>query len=222
MPANLDCILAMDTATGPCSVAVWHKGDIAAYVETAKPVMQQSARLVPMIEDALRQSHTTYGDVTAVAATVGPGSFTGIRVALAAARAICFARRIPCMGYTSLQVLAYAAAKDKPTLAVLNAGKGEHYFQYFKADPWQPLGEPQLGLLEDALAGAPAGDVWLSGNAQADDARFTATDVTFPRADWLARLAAQHPTLASKSLRPFYIRPPDAKLPPKKIQAKTV
>lgn len=203
---SASCILAVDTATGPCSVAVWKDGSIASYREERGPVMQ-SASLVPMIEDALRESGITYGQLDALAATIGPGSFTGIRVALAAARAICFAQKIPCMGYTSLQVLAFSAPKDgRPVLAALTAGKGEHYYQYSG-------GEPKLGLLQDALQETSAKDIWLAGNAKAEDARFTPTGVTFPQADWLARLASTHPELAQHELRPFYIRPPDAKLP---------
>lgn len=208
----------MDTATGPCSVALWKKGAIAAYVENRKPVMQ-SACLLPMIEDVLAQSNTTYGNLTALAATTGPGSFTGIRVALAAARAICFAAQIPGMGYTSLQVLAYAARQDtkQPVLALLNAGKGEHYYQYYQSQPWKPLCDPQLGPqlgpLPAALQKAPPCEVLLSGNVPVEETRFTHSGITFPGADWLARLAAAHPQPGRDELRPFYIRPPDAKLP---------
>ncbi len=213
----LPCILAMDTATGPCSVAVWKDGKVAAYVENAKPVMQ-SASLMPMVEQALKDSDVTYADLTALAATIGPGSFTGIRVALAAARAICFASNIPGMGYTTLEVLAYVASKNSaPTLAVLNAGKGEHYYQYYSNAPWKAAGEPQLGLLSQAFEGSPQGNVSLSGNGQATDPRFTPIGVPFPRADILAELAATHPHMAQNELTPFYIRAPDAKLPQKKI-----
>lgn len=218
-PDHTPCILAMDTATGPCSVAVWKGGKIAAYVENAKPVMQ-SASLMPMVEEVLARSHTSYKELTALAVTLGPGSFTGIRVALAAARAICFATGIEGMGYTTLEVLAFAARKQAqhPILAVLNAGKGEHYCQYYSAAPWQAQEEPMLGTLEAALAAAPSGKIALAGNAVVADARFSPPSITFPRADSLAELAALHPEFARRDLRPFYIRPPDAKLPQAKGQ----
>jgi tRNA threonylcarbamoyladenosine biosynthesis protein TsaB len=221
MAATQNCLLALDTATGPCSAAVWKNGRVAAYVENIKPVMQ-SASLILMIEDALKQSGTGYEELTAVAATIGPGSFTGIRVALAAARAICYARKIPGMGYTTLQVLSFAMQKQSAhklanTLALLNAGKGEQYFQYYSNKPWAPLHEPQLATLDQALKDTPAGNIAVAGNIVVTDPRFTNTNITFPRADALAELASAHPELAQDSLRPFYIRPPDAKLPVAKI-----
>src|SRR5438105_2329637 len=95
-------ILAIDTATGPCSVAVWKNGSIAAYCEELR-TSAQSTMLMPMIEKALLKSHTEYGDLSAVAATIGPGSFTGIRVGLAAARGIAFAAGIKGLGFTTLE-----------------------------------------------------------------------------------------------------------------------
>lgn len=224
MPANTDnpCLLAMDTSTGPCSVAVWKNGTLAAYVETLKPSMQ-SASLMPMVEQALSSSGVTYSDLSAVVATTGPGSFTGIRVALSAARAISYAANVPVMGYTSLEVLAFAAhtAEQPHALAILNAGKGECYYQYYSNDPWQPAGEPSLAGLDAILAAAPAtSSMIVSGNMDVSDPRFIPCGVRFARADYLAQLAAEYPASAQPLLRPFYIRPPDAKLPQPKPAAR--
>ncbi len=188
-------ILALDAATGPCSVAVLKDGRIAAYREHVQG-LKQSALLMPMVEQALAQSGIGYNDLSAVACTIGPGSFTGIRVALAAARGICFAAGIKGLGFTTLATLAYGAP-IQPVLAVLNAGKGECYYQGFDGTP---LFEPRLGTLETALASLPGAPV--IGNLQGHTA--------FPRADALAKLAAAHAADALP-LTPFYIRPPDAK-----------
>jgi tRNA threonylcarbamoyladenosine biosynthesis protein TsaB len=210
---NTSCILAMDTATGPCSAAVWKNGTVAAYAQNNAPVMQ-SASLIPLIEGVLEQSGTSYQDVTALAATLGPGSFTGIRVALATARAICYAQSIPCMGYSTLQVLGFAArSKTAYGMAMLNAGKGEHYYQYYTNKPWQPIAGASLDRLDHALSLAPKGEITLAGNAAVQGAHYHASGVTFPRADILAILAATHPELAHNTLSPLYIRLPDAKLP---------
>lgn len=195
-------ILALDAATGPCSVAVLKDGHVAAYVENLKPVMQ-SASLMPMVEEALEKSGVSYTDLTAVACTIGPGSFTGIRVALAAARGICFAAKIPGLGFTTLEVLAHAAG-EKHALAALNAGKGEYYYQPYKNGP---LHEPRVGTLEAAVASAPG--ALLIGNAPDSSGH------PFPRADALARLAASNASKAA-ALHPFYIRLPDAKPQAKK------
>jgi tRNA A37 threonylcarbamoyladenosine modification protein TsaB len=117
-------------------------------------------------------------------------------------------------------VLSFAVQKQSThTLALLNAGKGEQYFQYYSNNPWQPVHEPQLATLEVALQDTPSGSIVVAGNTAVDNARFVASDIRFPRADALAELASTHPGLAQESLRPFYIRPPDAKLPTAKIKS---
>ena len=108
-------ILAIDCATGPCSVAIWKSGKIAAYAENIKPA-SQSAILMPMVENALKTSGIGYRELTAIACTVGPGSFTGIRVGLAAARGIAFASGVKELGFTTLEAMAYAARAQEPRI----------------------------------------------------------------------------------------------------------
>lgn len=204
-------ILAFDAATGPVSVAVWKNGSVAAYLETETPVTQ-SARLVPMIEQALLESGTEYRQLSAIAATIGPGSFTGIRVGLATARGLCLAAGVKGIGFSTLEIVAYAAHKISPSpgppvLAILNAGKGEYYTQAFDTAPhWKARSGPRVETLESAASRMPASFV-TAGNAAI--AGVASAPVTFPRADALAELAAlQHEPAAA--LKPFYIRPPDA------------
>lgn len=218
------CILAMDTATGPCSVALWHHRTVCSYQERANPSMQ-SAHLVDMVEQALSENKLKYSNLTTIAVTVGPGSFTGIRVALATAKAMGFACDIPVVGYTTLQVLGYATKHEADqTIAVLNAGKGEHYVQLFNNAfnnaPWQEVSEPLLGTLPAVLASLNAPCAVLSGTIAptTPDAlitRYKRSTITFPRADSLAELAALHPELSTPNICPLYIRAPDAKLPTK-------
>jgi len=195
-------ILAIDSATGPCSVALWKDGKVAAYLENLKP-SAQSVTLMPMVEQVLKQCGIEYKDLSHVAATIGPGSFTGIRIALAAARGIAFAANLKTMGFTTLEVMAFAVRTQKtPVLPVLNAGKSEHYYQVFETVPqFKPSGQTKLGTLEDAMVLAKSKEAMVIE--------------TFPRADVLAELAATHPATA-QALTPFYIRPPDAKLPMQK------
>lgn len=191
-------ILALDSAIGISSVALWQGGKVAVYLENSESTMQ-AARLMPLVEAALAQANIGYGDLTAVASTVGPGSFTGIRIGLAAARGIAFAAGIPCLGYTTLEVMHQAGGE----LCILNAGKGEVYFQHFGAQKT----EPTIGKLEDVLRAYP-GTTIASGIPLPAD--FSAPTITHPRADALATLAATHPERALPP-QPFYIRPPDAK-----------
>lgn len=197
---NSTTILAIDSSTSMCSVSVWKNGEILAYCEETSS-SQQSKRLIPMIEEALNKSDTQYSDLSAIACTVGPGSFTGIRIGLASARGIGFAANIPVLGFSSLEVLAFAEIQkqakldaslrwhDKPPsiTAMLNAGKGEIIYQNF-SPTLEAISTPAL-------------------------TKATGTEIfSFPRADILANLAATHPEKAIAPL-PFYVRPPDAKLP---------
>jgi tRNA threonylcarbamoyl adenosine modification protein YeaZ len=202
-------ILAIDCATGPSSVAVWQAERVVAYLEEKNSAMQ-STRLMPMIEEALSQSGLRYGDLSLVACTTGPGSFTGIRVALAAARGVCFASGVKGAGFTTLETLAFAARNDKPVLAVLNAGKGEFYYQGFSAEG-RALCEPLVGGMEDALA-VTGKDGVIAGNSGQTPPGYEVAAITWPRADALAALAA---VKEGGELTPCYIRLPDAKLPSK-------
>lgn len=189
-------ILAIDSTSGSCSVSIWKNNAISTYCEELSSSLQ-AKRLIQMVEEALDKSKTQYSELSAVATTVGPGSFTGIRIGLASARAIGFAAKIPVLGFNSLEVMAFGAKlqeANSPILAILNAGKGEVIYQYFDAD-LEVLCPPTL--VAQHLA-------------PVQDSKIITT--TFPRADFLAQLAATHPEKAVAPL-PFYVRPPDAKLP---------
>lgn len=203
----MNVILAIDAATGPCSAAVFKNGRITAYREEQTPVMQ-SAKLLPMIEAVLAESSTTYQELSSIACSVGPGSFTGIRVALASARGIGLAAGKPVHGFTTLQILAFAVRNEsEQVLTILNAGKGEVYFQSFATAPLKALSAP---ILAAPAIITPHPSAFIAGNIALDGT--SANGKHFPRADALAELAATHPEWAMLPA-PFYIRAPDAKLP---------
>jgi len=157
---------------------------------------------MPLIEETLTAAGVGYDALTAVACTTGPGSFTGIRIGLAAARGIAFAANIPPLGYTTLQVMAFSTEAHN-ALAIINAGKGEVFYQYFS----DANSEPAVGKLEDILAQFPNATI---ASTVALPAGYVQPTITHPRADSLAQLAATSPQKALP-LSPFYIRPPDAK-----------
>ncbi len=182
-------ILAIDSTSGACSVAVWRDGAVAAYREELT-TSAQAKLLIPMIEEVLADSGVGYAGLSAVAVTIGPGSFTGIRIGLATARGVGFAAKIPVLGFNALEILAFGegkTSKNQQLTAVMNAGKGELVYQDFDSD-FLPICEPTL---------------IKSGEQK---------KFTHPRADHLAQYAALYPDRCVAPL-PFYIRPPDAKLP---------
>jgi tRNA threonylcarbamoyl adenosine modification protein YeaZ len=197
--------LVIDTATRACSVALF-EGDacIASFHEEIG--RGHAERLVPMIAELPGK-----GCADAIHVNVGPGSFTGIRVGVSAARALAFAWEAECHGYGCMDLVA-AMARNGRTVAIdvaMTGGHGEYYFQSFNPDG-AALGEAQslpaeaaaLKSHADIVAGDMAGSVIdLRGNGDA---------VTIvPNAQEWPRIAMQ-PALPPS---PFYVRGPDAKLP---------
>ena len=103
-------VLALDTATASCSVAVMCDGDIRARQFTTMDRGQAEA-LMPMVEWAMAEARLDFRNLDLVATTVGPGSFTGLRVGLAAARGLALAARLPIVGVTTLEALVHGVRR---------------------------------------------------------------------------------------------------------------
>ena len=109
-------ILAMDTATLVSSVAVATEERVLAEL-TAETRFTHSETLVPNIDEVLRLADTKREELSAVAVSLGPGSFTGLRIGLAAAKAIAYALSIPLIGVPTLEALAAAFPSPSPRCA---------------------------------------------------------------------------------------------------------
>jgi len=159
-------LLAIDCSAAACSVALWREGAIVAHRFEAMERGQAEA-LMPMVAEVMATAALGWGALVAVAVGIGPGSFTGLRVALAAARGIGLSAGIPVHGVTTLAALVEAvpeARRRGRTLAAFIASKrGDLYGQWFDA-ALRPLNEP--GVLGPAAAAAalPPGLVLLAGD----------------------------------------------------------
>lgn len=199
--------LVIDCATEACSVALIEAGSLLAGTYTVLG-RGHAERLVPMIAGLPDK-----GRANVVAVDVGPGSFTGIRVGLAAARALALAWGARLEGFESLSLVAAMAAAERPGQPVdvcMTGGHGEWFFQSFAQDgtPIAPLASvtPQQAL-ERSSAPVVAGSQALAVAARRPDV--IALDL---RPD-----ARQVPLLAESAFhaapRPSYGRAPDARLP---------
>lgn len=192
-------ILGIDTSLGPCSVAIIRDNAVLAELQEASHG-KQSRLLVPMIEEALTGTKLTYHDLTAIACTLGPGGFTGIRVGLATARAIAMGAQKPLIGLSTLEVIAWGAHLPGDTLAVIDAYRGQRYAQRFRANSSLVAQSDILLVEEKAIAALGHGAKIIQAFPNARETALMATE------KWAA--GERHfPT------KPIYIREPDAKLP---------
>ena len=121
-------ILSFDTSIGTCSVALFKEGLMTQYrIEEERH--QQAERLLPFIESILAEEHISYKDIDYIALTIGPGSFTGIRIGLATATALSMAISKPIIPVTCFEAM--VVNEIGQVCAVLDAGRNALYTQKF-------------------------------------------------------------------------------------------
>ena len=193
--------LAIESATGACSVALIGTNGIDERHEVVG--RGHAERLWPMIDELLAGRRP---DVILV--DCGPGSFTGIRVGLAAAQGLAIGWQVPVHGFSSLALLAATCEADDVTVA-LHAGHGELFVQSFSGDPLMPDGDVR-SLLPEAAARAATSDLVVGSGAETlVAARGSGHAIDrLPRAADVERLPN---ALRHLPARPIYGRAPDAK-----------
>lgn len=222
-------ILAIDTALSACSAAVFDaaKGTMLA-LESLLMTRGHAEALMPMIARVMESAGIDFADLDRVAVTVGPGSFTGLRVGISAARGIALAARKPAVGLSTLSVFAapiVAQTNEALIVAAIDAAHGNVYIQVF-GRAGRTLVAPRIAPIAEAvqaaMAGAPKKDgraAYLVGPAAelvaaawpanaAPPALFDAP--VAPDIEWVARLGAVAPASDTKP-KPLYLRAPDAK-----------
>ena len=229
-------LLAMDTASNCCSAAIWSDGGIVA--ARHRPMTRGHAEaIMPMIGDVLSEAGHGFDDLDGLAVTVGPGSFTGLRTGLAAARGLALATGLPLAGVTTLEIVAHdarpnlaaigngAAAGGPCGLVALETRRADLYVQYFTSDA-TAIDEP-MALRPEAVAammpptavvlagdGIPRLTEFLSGRG-GDDVVIDAAIA--PDARIVASLAAHRWSpggpLPGPSPSPIYVHPPEATIP---------
>ena len=125
-------VLALDTATEACSVALWQDGAlIGRWVELPRGHAEE---VLGMVDAVLAEAGITVGQLDGIAASVGPGSFTGVRISVAVAQGLAFGAGLPVVPVTTLEALAAQVQGEGRVLACLDARMGEVYWGCFAAD----------------------------------------------------------------------------------------
>lgn len=165
--------LTLDTALAACTVGIVQGGGILAEAREMR-ARGHAERLIPMVEEVLRAAH--HPRIGRIVTTLGPGSFTGLRVALAAAQAFGLAWDCPVHGVSTLDSVAFAAsdsAAGRNILVAHDAGRGQCYGQLFDASA-RPCASMRTATAKDMVAWAVSADAMLVGAGT--DAADTATD----------------------------------------------
>ena len=209
-------VLALDTALQACSAAVAVDGRLVA---RHHEVLHRghAEKIVPIMEQVLSMAGVSADGLDLIAVTVGPGTFTGVRIGLSAARGLALPHRTPVLGVSTLQALAWGDRSPDPVFVAIDARRGEIYAQAFDADR-HPAGVARAITPADVdLADGP---VRIVGNGlhllsplwpQA-----TGSDAAeMPDAGVMALAAAARASeaIAGQPPSPLYLRAPDAKLP---------
>jgi len=214
-------VLAIDTALGACAAAVLDSG-VGALLASESVAMARghAEAIMPMIARVMDKAQCEFSDLNRVAVTVGPGSFTGLRVGISAARGIALAAAKPAIGLSTLSALAapHVAARTGDTIiAAIDARNEQVYFQVF-APNGTTIVTPRLDRVRAAVRAVPVGPTIITGSAAALVATHWPSGSPTPHVEehaapdigWIARLgaAAQDEGTAPK---PLYLRRPDAR-----------
>jgi len=205
-------LLVVDTCLAVCQAAVFN--DACTLSTISEPMIRgHQERLAPMVRQAMDTADTTFAALDRIAVTVGPGSFTGLRVGLAFAKGLALALDAPCVGVGTLTALAASAGEGLRRAAIIDAGRGAVYLQIFEGP--NALTAPDNLPIETAAARlAEVGSVELLIGPQAERlalslAKMDAIEIAAPTPAAIAAIGAAAPLAAP---RPLYLRAPDARI----------
>jgi tRNA threonylcarbamoyladenosine biosynthesis protein TsaB len=220
-------ILALDTATPATVVGVATPDGTLLSAGRHDPAAGErpghTTQLLPLAHAALTQAGASWSDLTRIGAGVGPGTFTGIRIGVATARALAQGLDVETVALSTLHALALGAdpAHDGPVLAILDARRGEAYLAAYDAVGTQIL--PPSAWAPERLAELPAlapgswqavgdGAVRFRAELEAVGVAVSPDDADLHKvsAGPLCRLAAEAPPVPRDGLVPEYVRAPDA------------
>ena len=212
-------LLAIDTALAACSAAVLdtaHGGIIAS--ESLPMIRGHAEALMPLVARVMKTSGLAFADLDRIVVTTGPGSFTGLRVGVAAARGLGLATKRPVVGVATLSAFAapYLGVDNKnPVIVAIEARHAHVYLQVFSPSG-RTLIAPRLAPLRDAVRAASDAPACIVGSAAravadglSDPAPVTVDGRDAPDIGWVAQIGAVVPE-ASAPPKPQYLRAPDA------------
>jgi tRNA threonylcarbamoyladenosine biosynthesis protein TsaB len=212
-------ILALDSALSACAAGVIEVPHGAGVQESLPLALGHAEALMPLVARVMDRAGLTFSELDRIAVTIGPGSFTGLRVGIAAARGLALATAKPAIGISTLAAFAaphLGPEAPSPVVSAIDARHDHVYLQVF-GPAGRVLVSPRLASVQEAsayvtetavLVGSGASILALTGARRAGPAVVDTRQV--PELPWIARLAgAADPALCVA--KPLYLRRPDAR-----------
>lgn len=218
----MDLILAVDTATSVAGVALWSPARLLAE-ETWVTNGNHTVELLPTVDRLMERVQRTPQDLTALAVTQGPGSFTGVRIGMSLTKGLALALNVPLIAVPTLEVTAYGqSTRHLPVRAVIQAGRGRLCWADFRWHHrhWHQDGDIALGTREDLMAGVRertlfCGELYEEETAAIQEALGATAVIASPaeglrRASYLAEIAYRRLARNESdppAVAPVYLRP---------------
>ena len=213
-------VLAIDTALESCSAAVLDTANGKVTSEALPMLRGHAEALMPLIGRVMKQSDMAFSALDRIAVTTGPGSFTGLRVGIAAARGIGLAATKPVVGLTTLAAYAapHIAHDDKTAIAVAIDARHQHVYLQIFGPGGHTLIAPRIAGIADAVRAAANGPVRIVGTGATmlavawpsrEPPPVLVDESRAPDIVWVGRLAAAADESTSEP-KPLYLRAPDA------------
>ncbi len=205
-------ILALETANEQCSVALVDAEQLLFFQLNHEPRVQ-TQQILPMIEQCLKDTNTQWSDISAIAFSRGPGSFSGVRINAAVTQALAWAHELPVIPVSTLQALAqhaYREADLTSVAAVIDARMNEVYFAQYALDQhglMQVVGDEQLLGYDEATIQVKTDVVGTGAKLLGHQSH---TNVCYANAQDIAEIARfalqQKQTVSADQALPVYLR----------------
>jgi tRNA threonylcarbamoyladenosine biosynthesis protein TsaB len=214
---NMALILNLETATKNCSVALAQDGNTIVLKEYAGEGYAHAEKLHIFIEDVLRQAGYTFADIDAVAVSMGPGSYTGLRIGVSAAKGLCYALNIPLIAVDTLELLARVVSVENGLIVpMIDARRMECYTAIFDAQ-YNSIRKTEAEIITETSFAELSGQVHIVGDGAAkckpvltSDAFIYHDDVVYPSAQQMAALSfdkyKKSDTVDVAYFEPFYLK----------------
>ena len=214
-------VLAIDTALGACSAAVLDTRHVAVIASETLPMVRGHAEAVmPLIARVMDQAGIEFASLDRIAVTTGPGSFTGLRVGISAARGIALAAGKPAVGLSTLAGFAapHIAQDDRSAVVAAIDARHEHVYLQVFGPGGKTVVAPRIAPLREAMRAATASPARIVGSGaelivalwpNGEPPPVLIEQLDAPDIGWIARLGAAAAE-GQAPPKPLYLRAPDA------------